>query len=113
MYGQGISHEGEILDLGTELDIVQKSGTWFSYGDTRLGQGRENVKNFFLEHPDVEKEIEEKIRTSDKKDTLLKKTAKPRKQAKQAGRQDADAEKPAAGGNNAADADIDIEVDDE
>ncbi len=44
MFGHGISHTGEVLDLGVELEIVQKSGAWFAYGETRLGQGRENAK---------------------------------------------------------------------
>lgn len=117
MYGHGISHEGEVLDLGVELDIVQKSGTWFSYGETRLGQGRENVKKFFLEHPDMEKEIEEKIRTSDKKDRLFKKAGKSRKQSKQAAKQERVEEKPAEQADepetDANEADIDIEADDE
>ena len=46
MYGEGISQEGEIVDIGSELDIVQKSGSWYSYNDERLGQGRENAKQF-------------------------------------------------------------------
>ncbi len=62
MYGYGISHEGELLDLGVQLDLVQKSGAWFSYKDTRLGQGRENAKKFFMEHPETAKELEELIR---------------------------------------------------
>lgn len=64
MYGQGISHEGELLDLGVQLELVQKSGAWFSYQETRLGQGRENAKKFFAEHPEVSGELEEKIRTN-------------------------------------------------
>lgn len=67
MYGKGISHLGEILDLGVDLDIVQKSGAWFSYGETRLGQGRENVKKYFEEHPETADEIEKKIRESSSK----------------------------------------------
>ncbi|HCC03207.1 MAG TPA: DNA recombination/repair protein RecA, partial [Ruminococcaceae bacterium] len=47
MYGQGISHAGELLDLGVELDIIEKSGAWFSYKGQRLGQGRDNVKKYF------------------------------------------------------------------
>ena len=62
MYGHGISHVGEVLDLGVELDIIQKSGAWFSYGETRLGQGRDNVKIFLEEHPDMAQEIEKQIR---------------------------------------------------
>ena len=60
-YGQGISSEGCILDLGIEHGIVQKSGSFFSYGDERLGQGRNNVKGYLRERPDIAKEIEAKI----------------------------------------------------
>jgi recombination protein RecA len=52
MYNEGISHTGLLVDLGVENDIVQKSGAWFSYGDVRLGQGRENAKQFLKENPD-------------------------------------------------------------
>lgn len=62
MYSQGISKEGDVLDQAVNYSIVQKSGTWFSYGDTRLGQGRENVKRFFKENPDIFSEIENKVR---------------------------------------------------
>ena len=57
MYGEGISKEGEIVDIGSELDIVQKSGSWYSYNDERLGQGRENAKQFLKENPDIRHEI--------------------------------------------------------
>ncbi len=62
MFGEGISKVGEILDLAVTLGIVQKSGAWFSYGDTRLGQGRDNVKIYFKEHPELTAEIEELVR---------------------------------------------------
>ncbi len=62
IYGQGISKEGNILDVGVQLDIVKKSGAWFSYNDQRLGQGRENVKKFLQSNPEVCNEIEGKIR---------------------------------------------------
>ncbi|MFJ8266447.1 recombinase RecA [Peribacillus asahii] len=62
MYGEGISREGEIIDMGSDLDIVQKSGSWYSYNDERLGQGRENAKLFLKENKDVAKEIAQKIR---------------------------------------------------
>ena len=62
MFGQGISKEGEILDLGVNNRVVEKSGSWFSYGGERLGQGRENCKQFLHENPDIAAEIEEKIR---------------------------------------------------
>ena len=62
MYGKGISKEGNIVDLAVSLDIIEKSGSWFSYNDTRIGQGRENVKKFLIENPEIMKEVEDKIR---------------------------------------------------
>ena len=64
MYGEGISKTGELLDLGVKAGVVEKSGAWFSYGDERIGQGRENAKTFLKEHPDMAYEIEDKIRAS-------------------------------------------------
>lgn len=61
MYGTGISHTGEIVDAGVELGIVKKSGAWFYYGETRLGQGRDNVKKLFEDNPELAEEIEAKI----------------------------------------------------
>ena len=62
MYGFGISREGSILDVAAELNVVSKSGAWYSYGDERLGQGRENVKEYLKEHPEITREVEHKIR---------------------------------------------------
>ncbi len=62
MYGKGISREGEILDIGSDLDIVLKSGAWYSYNEERLGQGRENSKQYLLENPHIAEEIHEAIR---------------------------------------------------
>ncbi|RKY88616.1 recombinase RecA [candidate division KSB1 bacterium] len=62
IYGEGISHTGEILDLAVEHKIVNRSGTWFSYGDERLGQGRENVRKFLLQNKDILNEIEDKVK---------------------------------------------------
>ncbi|MCW9026608.1 MAG: DNA recombination/repair protein RecA, partial [Thiovulaceae bacterium] len=64
MFGEGISKEGELVDYGVKLDIVDKSGAWFSYGEEKLGQGRENVKQKFKDDPELAKEIEEKIRSA-------------------------------------------------
>lgn len=64
MYGEGISKTGEIIDLGVKEGIIEKSGAWFSYGDERIGQGRENAKTFLKENVDMCNEIEEKIRKS-------------------------------------------------
>ncbi len=62
MYGQGISKVGEILDLGVKAGLVEKSGAWFSYDSVRIGQGRENAKQYLLENPDVAQRIENAIR---------------------------------------------------
>src|SRR6056300_1198709 len=62
MYGQGISKAGEIIDLGVEHDILTKSGSWFSYGETRLGQGRDTVKQLFIDNPEMAEEVEAKIK---------------------------------------------------
>jgi len=62
MYGQGISKAGEIIDLGVEHDILTKSGSWFSYGETRLGQGRDTVKQLFIDNPELAEGVEAKIK---------------------------------------------------
>jgi recombination protein RecA len=62
IYGKGISREGSILDIAVNLDIVNKSGAWFSYNSQRIGQGRENVKQFLRDNPDITNEIEAKVR---------------------------------------------------
>ena len=62
MYGKGISKEGNLVDLAVNLDIIEKSGSWFSYNDARIGQGRENVKKFLIENPEIMAEVEQKIR---------------------------------------------------
>ncbi len=74
MYGQGISRIGELLDLAEKLDIVQKSGAWFSYNGTRIGQGRENAKKFLQDNPDIFEEITERVKQN--ADKLYLKTAK-------------------------------------
>ena len=61
MYGEGISKLGELVDLGVKAEIIEKSGSWFSYKDNKIGQGRENVKSFLKENPDIAKVIENKI----------------------------------------------------
>jgi recombination protein RecA len=62
IYNEGISHLGLVIDLGVEHDIVQKSGAWFSYGDTRLGQGRENARLFLKENPEIAAKVEAQVR---------------------------------------------------
>ncbi|MBU2244877.1 MAG: DNA recombination/repair protein RecA, partial [Alphaproteobacteria bacterium] len=64
MYGEGISKTGELLDLGVKAGVVDKSGAWFSYGDERVGQGRENAKRYLKENPQIALEIEDKIRAA-------------------------------------------------
>jgi len=62
LYGEGISKTGELIDLGVKAEIVDKSGSWYSYGDVRIGQGKENARKFLIDNPDMAAEIEEKIR---------------------------------------------------
>ena len=62
IYGEGISRIGEIIDLGTTFNIIKKSGSWFSYGDTKLGQGRETVKQLLADNDELATELEDKIR---------------------------------------------------
>ena len=62
MYGQGISKEGELIDLGVENEIVDKSGAWYSYNGERMGQGKENVKTYLKENPQIKDEIDQKLR---------------------------------------------------
>ena len=61
MYGTGISREGDLVDLGVECNIVEKSGSWFSYGEDRIGQGRENAKQYLVEHPEIAADIEARV----------------------------------------------------
>ena len=60
-FGEGISHIGEIVDLGTELEIIKKSGSWFSYGESKIGQGRDAVKRLLKDNPELCEELEAKI----------------------------------------------------
>ena len=64
MYGEGVSKVGEILDLAVELDIIKKSGSWFSYDDTKLGQGRDAVKSLIKDNPELMDELEAKVRSA-------------------------------------------------
>ncbi|MBP5378176.1 MAG: DNA recombination/repair protein RecA, partial [Ruminococcus sp.] len=91
MYGSGISRTGEVLDLAVDLDIIKKGGSWFSYNDQKLGQGRDNVKELLQNDEKLMKEIEEQIRA--RKDEL--KAAASTKKSKPA---ETAAEKPAAEG---------------
>ena len=82
MYGEGIAHEGELIDLGVKLDLVQKAGSWFSMGETRIGQGRDAAKKYLQENPDVAARLEADIRANF--DKLM--TGQSRIAAKAAGR---------------------------
>ena len=64
MFGEGISKMGELVDIGVEKGIIKKSGAWFSYNDTKIGQGRDNVKQLLADNPELAEEIEEKVRES-------------------------------------------------
>jgi recombination protein RecA len=86
MFGEGISKMSELIDVGVKLGIVQKSGAWFNYGDIRLGQGRDNAKQFLKDNPEIANDIEGQIRANADK---LYATRRP------AGRAVAAAEKPA------------------
>lgn len=81
MYNEGISKQGDLLDLATKLNIVQKSGTWYSFGEERLGQGRENVKNFLKENSDflekIEKAVKQKLGMGPKDESQPEKQTKP------------------------------------
>ena len=73
MFGEGISKAGEIVDLGVDFDIIKKAGSWFSYGDTKLGQGRDGVKQLLLDNPDLMDELEAKIKATVTADKLEEK----------------------------------------
>ncbi len=62
IYGEGVSFTGELVDLGVKYGLIQKAGSWYSYGKDKIGQGKENVKKFLVENPDKAQEIEAKIR---------------------------------------------------
>ena len=62
LYGEGISREGELIDLGVKSDIVEKAGAWYSYNGNRIGQGKDNVRNFLKQNPQIAQEIEQQLR---------------------------------------------------
>ena len=113
MYGTGISRAGEILDLAVKLDIINKSGAWFSYNGERLGQGRDNVKIYLQEHPDFADEIDKQIRANADRLSFARggKTVAPKKEpVPSSAEQPADPPAPAAKGKSTA-VNIDVEVD--
>ena len=106
MYGKGISKVGEILDLAVKYDIIHKSGAWFSYNENRLGQGRDNVKNYISEHPDFMAELEAQVR-----ERLMAENNAARAAAKPAEKPAAMPKKPPS--RSGAKAKLDIVVDDD
>ena len=62
MYGEGVSREGELIDIASEINIIEKSGAWYSYNGEKIGQGKENVKTFLKEKKELKEEIEKKVR---------------------------------------------------
>jgi recombination protein RecA len=84
LYGEGISREGEIIELGVQHGLIDKAGSWYSYGNDRIGQGKENVREFLQANPEVGAEIEQKIR-----EKLLPKTVKPAPDAEESVAQEA------------------------
>ena len=70
MYGQGISKWGELVDLAVQMDVVQKSGSWFSMGDERIGQGKDSVKTYLMENPEIAEQVEAQVR-----ENLMKQSA--------------------------------------
>ncbi|MBE6887072.1 MAG: recombinase RecA [Ruminococcaceae bacterium] len=110
MFGQGISKVGEILDIGVNMGIVNKSGSWFSYGDTRLGQGRDNIKEYFIQNPDLAKEIEDKVfeKLTEESKKMANRRAAARQAAPAAEAPAAAEEKPAPR-RRSANIDIDVE----
>ncbi len=110
MFGEGISKMGELVDLGVKLGIVQKGGAWFSYGDIRLGQGRDNAKNFLRENPEIAMDIEGQIRANADKLNPVKKPA--RGGVSKVAAPAAAAPAPSASKSRAAESELDIMVED-
>ena len=121
MFGEGISKTGEIVDIATKLGIINKAGAWYSYGDIRLGQGRDNTKEYFATNPEVAKEVEDKVFAAIEKarqeginilspSSAKKKTIVSRQVAPPAGESEAKAEeKPPVTKRRSANIDIDVE----
>lgn len=111
MYGQGISRVGEVLDLAVDLGIVKKGGAWFSYNEVKLGQGRDNAKEFLLSNPEMMAEIEEKIKENEKELVMVSKKNKKSAKVKEAAQKAAEAVENAKASENSVvvDADDDFE----
>ena len=83
IFGKGVSRTGEIIDLAVELDIIKKSGSWFSYKDTKIGQGRENAKEWLVNNPEISLEIEEAIKANASSIVMVSKKSKKEEKAKE------------------------------
>jgi recombination protein RecA len=81
LYGEGISKEGEIIDIGVSRGVVEKSGSWYSFNGNRIGQGRENAKKYLIENKEISDEIESLIRGNDKLEDLESEIEKPEKES--------------------------------
>ena len=112
MYGQGISREGEILDAAVKLDIIEKSGSWFSYNGTKIGQGRDNAKEFLRQNPELGEEIAAQVMANADKLLNSKIGRKPAPAAAKSAPAEAPAPMEAPAAPAAPKTNIDIEVDD-
>ena len=122
MYGQGVSRIGELLDMAVQLDIIKKSGAWFSFEENRIGQGRDNAKEFLKNNADVAQKVEEQIMTNRDKLSFTRQTAKKSKGKASAEDTESETQRPATkpaekpDGNaesspRTSDADLDVMVD--
>ena len=114
MYGTGISHEGELLDLGVKYGIVDKAGSWFNYGEGRLGQGKDNSREFLKNNPEIADEIERKLRAAmhgeDPEEAVPAKAATPKETPAPAPAPEKSAGRAAR--TKVSDADLDISAED-
>ena len=110
IYGKGISRIGEVVDIATELDIIHKSGAWFSYGDSKIAQGRDNTKEYLLNHPEMLAEVEEKIYRH--RDEVAAASESSRKEAELRAAAEAAANQPAASASEKP-ASVVVETDDD
>lgn len=112
MFGEGISRTGEVLDLAVDYDVAKKGGAWFSYGDLKLGQGRDNAKIYLKEHPELMKEFEEKIKEKiieEEKNEAQNKASKKKKKSKLEEKAEAAAEAQVEGSEEISDEEISYE----
>ena len=116
MFGQGIDRVGEVCDLAVDLDIIKKSGAWFSYNGQKIGQGRENAKEYLRSNPDIMKEIEEKVKENSANIVMVSKKSKKaaaKNAASQSAADNTDDVEAAEASEPTAAIDIDIDVDDD